>query len=1272
MSDLMHSVKGKEREEMTQKLSQLLVGWRIRLLGRGLRKCVEYGGDDTAEYGARVESFDGSNHHFTVDLRIEKETEVDDDWKTVQMHIELLDMRVLDQWRMAPVEDYVKRHSGALCTSGRCVPAERSVYGTNICSGCLVGMHMGVPVQREAAVRAEQRMQEEEEQELGTHEETRYVVGQEVLVKIEGQEDRWTGVPGRVLEVHIDVGQPYLRQCTCPEQHRSLYAASDFEDGSTSNLRRKELSHEQVENLDKKSYDSRCRLDYDGGSAPEYEVEVDADLFEDEDEDQTPPPPDEDAHGFATLHLTPVVLTVKASALIGDDEAVFDSEEEDEDGILLHRTYELRAERGSDDEHTEPLLSTKAEPAAPMGKIRRRAKSGKTPAGGAGSLRSRQVPLVLKQREAFAPTLLVAKHEHLEVEPEDVEKDIKAVEAFMGNKSGLVTNTTSATTDPLPDNPAGAALVGKPLLEMHIVSGVTHDRTSNDSIRDTEATDQYHFGYTVADVSISNSHAIELVYHGSDPDFSEWKGQRIRPEEVLKLPIASRALVTRHPIVRLRGKSWVLKDSELGPMVARRMQRAWAFAQLKAGDDPSLKQRLDAMERQSQPATINLIGLNVDTKRRVVLGLGFSEEEATQAETCDEITVNPRIIAGVPITNGTINIATLAATTNVTDEELENIFVDLLKRHVDKYDYEYGVAFLDILESNLLDGLLEVDISAEEAEQLRNVSGVEVLEIEPRLHDPDRWGVARIEPNSIVIADLKRRPHVVLKGRPRAAQTVGRRHSVIWQCHEPMLAQLERGRRRPDVGYVPVRDLQLMVLNGELPFTEHEMKVMEDIDAWKRSRWATEVEGKPIATQQALKEAFTSHAINQGVNAQAWERRNKRVQAAAKAFEPIAAAVGPYEPAVEKLAAMIGSPGLRTVGALTAALKRQAGEAQWPAVLAAVEAVAKLPAQGNGGLEDRTARAAAAILTPGVVDSGLLVTLLSPEGLELKQELAEEEAVVANGYVPCAFPGGELGAQADLKWRIEHPKLSHAEVCLAVVMRVFICTSAWLEIVNSDGVLNALANKRDDQPLHAVLVAIHRRQPQQRLFKRRYQGTSVGPNVLAALTGFDWAKFSANTATARTWSALELEIRTAGGKGLQSFLGTKLLLLLALAGRTPNMVDDEAELGPGARVSVHVLIHLVTHGEWIPSHQIKPKLVPKLDASFDVRTWMRLTQQYLKEAKAFAMYWDKRVEVQPRLETLTPLMYAQFRAVLVKIVLESFLCEDLRRRNVRTSPTPHV
>ena len=35
-------------------------------------------------------------------------------------------------------------------------------------------------------------------------------------------------------------------------------------------------------------------------------------------------------------------------------------------------------------------------------------------------------------------------------------------------------------------------------------------------------------------------------------------------------------------------------------------------------------------------------------------------------------------------------------------------------------------------------------------------------------------------------------------------------------------------------------------------------------------------------------------------------------------------------------------------------------------------------------------------------------------------------------------------------------------------------------------------------------------------------------------------------------------------------------------------------------------------------------------------------------------------------------MYAQFRAVLVKIVLESFLCEDLRRRNVRTSPTPHV
>jgi len=155
-------------------------------------------------------------------------------------------------------------------------------------------------------------------------------------------------------------------------------------------------------------------------------------------------------------------------------------------------------------------------------------------------------------------------------------------------------------------------------------------------------------------------------------------------------------------------------------------------------------------------------------------------------------------------------------------------------------------------------------------------------------------------------------------------------------------------------------------------------------------------------------------------------------------------------------------------------------------------------------------------------------------------------------------------------------------------------------------------------------------------------------------------------------------VHTAGGKGLQEFLGTKLLLLLVLGGKVARVVDDDALLGPGAGVSLYVLINLVVHKAWIPSFKLKPKDVSfsegwatrafGLDA-FDIPTWLSLVEKYLRVSRAIPTYYKERVKREPELALLTELMNALDAVQVVKITIESFLCEDLRRRNVSPPPS---
>ena len=75
---------------------------------------------------------------------------------------------------------------------------------------------------------------------------------------------------------------------------------------------------------------------------------------------------------------------------------------------------------------------------------------------------------------------------------------------------------------------------------------------------------------------------------------------------------------------------------------------------------------------------------------------------------------------------------------------------------------------------------LQVDITSEtEASAAAASDVVSIVEIERRFGDPERYGTADIEPCAWVAADLKRRPHVVLKGHAAANVTPSHRSRTM-------------------------------------------------------------------------------------------------------------------------------------------------------------------------------------------------------------------------------------------------------------------------------------------------------------------------------------------------------------------------------------------------------------------------------------------------------------------------------------------------------------
>ena len=94
IATLLRDAKRSDRRELTDLLSRSLVGWRIRIQGNVLKRLVSLDHDDSAAYGALVESYDGCAHRISVDLREGgNETAT---FRPRQMPIELLDMKQLD------------------------------------------------------------------------------------------------------------------------------------------------------------------------------------------------------------------------------------------------------------------------------------------------------------------------------------------------------------------------------------------------------------------------------------------------------------------------------------------------------------------------------------------------------------------------------------------------------------------------------------------------------------------------------------------------------------------------------------------------------------------------------------------------------------------------------------------------------------------------------------------------------------------------------------------------------------------------------------------------------------------------------------------------------------------------------------------------------------------------------------------------------------------------------------------------------------------------
>ena len=360
--------------------------------------------------------------------------------------------------------------------------------------------------------------------------------------------------------------------------------------------------------------------------------------------------------------------------------------------------------------------------------------------------------------------------------------------------------------------------------------------------------------------------------------------------------------------------------------------------------------------------------------------------------------------------------------------------------------------------------------------------------------------------------------------------------------------------------------------------------------------------------------------------------------------------------------------------AANAAKATKAAKATTNAAKAAATTAAKA---ADAPEERRAARLAAALLAPRAVDSILLSLLSCKEAKRLGQALRGMWADISNAYVPCAVPGGELGAQSMTTWLAAAAATSPiAERCTAACMRAFFKTAAWEHLVKTPGLLAGLV-AGDSSKFEAELkhmeeqrTATGREGPFQCIFKRRYQGCGAGPAVTRALALYDWNSFVKN-ASMPTWVECETMLMDAAGAGVKEFLAGKMLLGLRLANLAPPMRDDAASLGPGAKVSLFTILHLLRTGVYVPSYQLKPKMVGSL-GTFDIKRWFTWVSHDLELAMGF--YLDARVDGEPKLAAVADFARAHFRNN-PSIVVESMLCEVLRRRNVheRTAcPSPFL
>ena len=158
----------------------------------------------------------------------------------------------------------------------------------------------------------------------------------------------------------------------------------------------------------------------------------------------------------------------------------------------------------------------------------------------------------------------------------------------------------------------------------------------------------------------------------------------------------------------------------------------------------------------------------------MLMDLGFAAHVASLIVQVrlQKVPYNAKLLPDIPILNGTLNIAEIAAMTNEEFQARKSEFVALLVRHVDAYDCEDGVSFIDIGADNMLYGAFEGDVPTDdELHKLKENPHVTLTEDPRRFRDPKRAATvkAQTDERHMVIGNLKHRVHCVQKGASHAA-----------------------------------------------------------------------------------------------------------------------------------------------------------------------------------------------------------------------------------------------------------------------------------------------------------------------------------------------------------------------------------------------------------------------------------------------------------------------------------------------------------------------